>query len=67
MAKLQVEGTADLLVNYTVEVPYTEEQWQALGWKEQNKILDTAIDWVDVCRHADVVDINVDDYQEIEE
>lgn len=67
MSKLRVEGTANLCVNYTVEVPYTEGQWEALPWNKQNEILDATIDWAEVCRNADVDDIDVDDYQEVEE
>lgn len=66
MPKLRVQGTTNLRVNYVVEVPYTEKQWEALGWKKQNEILDAAIDWAEVCRNADVDDIDVDDYQEVE-
>lgn len=64
MPKLQVVGTAKLRVNYTVEVPYTEEQWEALGWQKQNEILDSAINWHEVCSNAE---IDVDDYQEVKE
>jgi len=67
MPKLQVKGTAKLRVNYTVEVPYTEEQWEALGWQKQNVILDSAINWHEVCSNAEVDDIDVDDYQEMNE
>lgn len=67
MPKLQVEGTAKLRVNYTVEIPYTEKEWEALGWQKQNEILDSMIDWAEVCRNAETDDIDVDDYQEFEE
>lgn len=66
MPKLKVQGVATLRVNYDVEVPYSEVQWEALSEKKQNEILDAAIDWAEVCRNADVDDIDVDDYQEVE-
>lgn len=37
MPKLKVHGTATLLVNYDVEVQYTEAQWEALSEKKQNE------------------------------
>lgn len=64
MPKLKVQGTATLRVNYAVEVQYTEAQWEALSEKKQNEILDSAIDWAEACRNADVDDIDVDNYQE---
>lgn len=66
MPRLKVQGTATLRVNYDVEVPYSEVQWETLSEKKQNEILDAAIDWAEVCRNADVDDIDVDDYQEVE-
>lgn len=66
MPKLKVQGTATLRVNYAVEVQYAEAQWEALSEKKQNEILDAAIDWAEACRNADVDDIDVDDYKEVE-
>lgn len=67
MPKLKVEGTAKLNVNYSVEVNYTEEQWEAMSVRQQNEILDGAIDWLAAGRNATVDDIDVDEYFVIEE
>ncbi|WP_107950901.1 hypothetical protein [Lysinibacillus parviboronicapiens] len=67
MSKLKVEGIATLRAGYSVEVPYTEEQWEALSERKQNEILDAAIDWYEVSRNAEVDDIDVYDYQKVEE
>ena len=63
---ITVSGTATLRVDFSVEVKMTEDQWDALGESKQNELLDSAIDWYDAYKGAEVDEFEVDDLVEIE-
>ncbi|WP_438498038.1 hypothetical protein [Paenibacillus sp. IHBB 3054] len=62
---IRVTGKAKLIVNYDVELDMTEEEFDSLSERKQNEVLDDAIDWIEVCRNADVDEIDVDDLVEV--
>ncbi|MCM3560610.1 hypothetical protein M4D57_18760 [Brevibacillus borstelensis] len=66
MAKIRVEGEAILKVRFSVELPMSEEAFDALSEWAQNKLLDDHIDWKNECRGAELDDISIDDLEEIE-
>lgn len=66
MAKIRVEGEAILKVRFLVELPMSEEAFDALSQRAQNQLLDNHIDWNSACRDAELDDISIDDLEEIE-
>lgn len=67
MSKVKVNGTADLRVWYSVELDMSEEEFYKLSEREQDKLIEEAIDWHETCRSAQVSSIEVDDVEEQEE
>ncbi|MEJ8548187.1 hypothetical protein [Brevibacillus borstelensis] len=66
MAKIRVVGEATLKVRFWVDLPMSEEEFDRLTERSQNKLLEDHIDWRSACQGADVDDIWIDDLEEIE-
>lgn len=64
---IKVTGTARLTVWYGVELDISEEEFDALSERKQNELLDGAIDWREVCRGAELDEIDVDDVVSLDE
>jgi hypothetical protein len=58
---IEVNGTAKILVDYSIEVEMTVEEWDALSQKKQDEYIENHVDWMDACRSGEVDDIDVDD------
>lgn len=67
MKKITVIGTAYLRVDYSVELPMSETDFDALPAEMQNDLLETHIDWLEECKQAEVQDFDVDEIEETEE
>lgn len=67
MKKIIVHGEATLKVNYGVELHMTEEEFNNLSTRQQNRLLEKSIDWYEVSRSAEVDDIDVYELDEVEE
>jgi len=59
-------GTANLRFNYEVQLNMTEVEFDSLTELKQNEVIESAIDWFDVCCSAEVDEIEVDDLEEVE-
>lgn len=64
---LKVTGEATLKVRYVVNLPCSEEQFEALSEREAQAILDEHIDWSATLSSAETDDIDVWDYEEVED
>lgn len=64
---IKVRGRARLDVQYEVVLNMTEEQFAALSDFNAQNALDAAIDWHSIMGDADVDEIEVDEYFEVEE
>lgn len=60
---IEVNGTAKVRVDYSVNVDMTVDDWDALSDNEQNKIIEGQVDWMDACRSGEVDDIEVDEVE----
>jgi hypothetical protein len=64
---IRVKGTAELRVWYEVELDMTEDEFDALPAKQQDELLESAIDWQEVNRSAEVQGFEIDDLVEEDE
>lgn len=64
---IEVNGTAKIRVDFSVEVDMTVEEWDALSQKKQDEYIENHADWMDACRSGEVDDIEVDDVIEVNE
>lgn len=64
---IRVSGSAKLRVEYSVDLDMTEGEFDNLSEREQNGIIDEAIEWMDACRGGETDDIDVYEIEEIEE
>ncbi|MGO4951992.1 hypothetical protein [Paenibacillus sp. S25] len=62
---INIYGTATVYVDYEVKLDLTEEQFSELTEKEQNELLQSAIDWQEALRNGQTDDIEVDDIVEV--
>lgn len=62
---IRVMGTANLRINYEVQLNMTEVEFDSLTELKQNEVIESAIDWFDVYRSAEVDEIEVDDLEEV--
>lgn len=56
---IKVAGNAKLDVRFEVNIPMSEEEWDALPSNKQDEILSEAIDWYEACRNSKVDEIDV--------
>lgn len=64
---IQVRGKARLEVGFVVELRMTQAQFEALDEQTRHHALDAAINWHNIMGDADVDEIEVHDYIEVEE
>jgi hypothetical protein len=64
---IEVSGTATLKTIFTVDLNMTEKEFDALSEEKQNELLDGLIDWLDVCKSAEVDEFEIDSVIETEE
>jgi hypothetical protein len=64
---LEVSGTANIYVNYSITIDLTEAEWDEMSPAAQTEYLDNHVDWMDACRSGSVEDIDIDDVKEMDE
>jgi hypothetical protein len=64
---IEVNGTANVRVDYSVEVDMTVEEWDEMSPAAQTEYIENYVDWMDACRSCSVGDIDIDDVKEFEE
>ncbi|GLC88662.1 hypothetical protein [Lysinibacillus piscis] len=63
---LKVTGQATLKVRYEVELPISEAAYEAMSEQEAHAYLDGHIDWQQACQNAETNEIDVWDYEEVD-
>ena len=62
---IKVHGTAELEVDFIVQLNMSEEQFESLSEREQTNAIDEAVDWRGIMQSAELRHIDVWDLEEV--
>ncbi len=64
--KTNVYGQAILKVDFDVNLPISEEEFEQLSERQQDELIDSHINWHDATRNAEVDEFDVYEYRKVE-
>lgn len=64
--RTRVVGQAILKVDFTVDLPIREEEFEDLSRKKQDELLTSTINWSEVMNSSEVDEFDIDEYMEVE-